>query len=65
MVLPGVTLGEGCAIGAMSLVMKDVEPWSIYAGIPAKKIKERKNNLLKLEKQFREELLTSDYVQSF
>ena len=65
MVLAGVTLGEGCAVGAMSLVMKDVEPWSIYAGVPAKKIKERKKDLLELEKQFREELLTSNYVQSF
>ena len=60
-----MTLGEGCAIGSMSLVMKDVDPWSIYVGVPAKKIKERKKNLLELEKQFREELLTSNYVQSF
>ena len=56
MVMPGVTLGEGCAVGAMSLVLKDVEPWAIVAGIPAKKMKERKQNLLKLENQLRAEL---------
>lgn len=65
MVLAGVTLGEGCAVGAMSLVMKDVEPWAICVGVPARKIKDRKKNLLELERQFREELLTTDYIQSF
>jgi acetyltransferase-like isoleucine patch superfamily enzyme len=56
MVVPGVTIGEGSAIGAMSLVLKNVEPWSIYAGIPAKKIKERKRNLLALEKEMLAEM---------
>ena len=55
-VMPGVTIGEGSAVGAMSLVVKDVEPWSIYFGIPARRIKERKRNLLILEKQMRLEL---------
>ena len=40
-VLPGVTLGEGCIVGANSLVTKDTEPWTIYAGSPAKPIKKR------------------------
>ncbi len=40
-VLPGVTLGKGSIIGAGSVVTKDTEPYAIYAGIPAKKIKER------------------------
>jgi galactoside O-acetyltransferase len=40
-VLPGVTLGEGCIIGANSLVTKDTEPWTIYAGSPARPIKKR------------------------
>lgn len=40
-VLPGVTLGEGCIIGANSVVTKDTEPWMIYAGCPAKPIKPR------------------------
>ena len=40
-VLPGVTLGEGCIVGANSLVTKDTEPWTIYAGSPARAIKSR------------------------
>jgi len=54
-IMPGVTVGEGAAIGACSMVNKDCEPWSIYAGIPAKKIKDRKKNMLELEKIFLEE----------
>ena len=37
----GVTIGDGAVIGACSLVNKDVEPYAVYAGIPAKKIKQR------------------------
>ena len=40
-VLPGVTLGEGCIVGANSVVTKDTEPWMVYAGTPAKPIKPR------------------------
>ena len=49
-VLPNISIGEGTAVGAMSLVTEDLEPWSIYAGIPAKKIKDRSKALLKYEK---------------
>jgi acetyltransferase-like isoleucine patch superfamily enzyme len=55
-VLPGVTIGEGAAIGAMSLVLRDVEPWSIYFGIPARKVRERERRILELEKQLYREL---------
>lgn len=48
-VLPGVTIAEGCAIGAMSLVRKSTEPWGIYMGNPAKRIKSRSKSLLDLE----------------
>ena len=41
-ILPGVTLAEGSVVGANSLVTKDTEPWTIYAGSPAKPIKKRK-----------------------
>jgi acetyltransferase-like isoleucine patch superfamily enzyme len=51
-ILPGVTIAEGVAVGAMSLVLKSTLPWGIYAGVPAKRIKERKQNLLELEKEF-------------
>ena len=51
-VLPGVVIGEGSAIGALSLVNKEIEPWGIYAGIPVRKINDRKQNLLKLEAEY-------------
>lgn len=37
-VLPGVTFGEGAVVGALSLVKESLEPWSIYAGVPARLI---------------------------
>lgn len=52
LIVPGVTIREGTAIGAMSLVLKSTEDWSIYVGIPAKKLKDRKRNMLELEKKF-------------
>jgi galactoside O-acetyltransferase len=48
MVMPGITIEIGCAIGAFSFINKSLDPWSVYAGIPAKKIKDRKRNLLNL-----------------
>lgn len=50
--LPGINLAEGCAIGAMSLCKKSTEPWFIYAGIPAKKIKKRAKAIITLEKTY-------------
>jgi len=45
-VLPGVKIGEGAFIGANSLVNKNIPPWSIAVGSPAKVIKKRpKHNL--------------------
>lgn len=38
---PNVTIGEGAIIGSNSLVLKDVEPWSINVGSPCKKVGER------------------------
>ena len=35
---PNVTIGEGAVIGSNSLVLKDVEPWSINVGSPCRKI---------------------------
>ncbi|MBE3143924.1 MAG: acyltransferase [Planctomycetes bacterium] len=54
-VLPGVTLEEGSVIGALSLVKNSTSPWSINVGIPAKKIKDRQKDLLKLENLFLDE----------
>lgn len=40
-VLPGVTIGEGAVCCAGCVVTKDVEPYTVVAGIPAKKVGER------------------------
>ena len=48
-VLPGVILTDGCAIGAMSLVNKSVHNQDVMAGIPIKKFKQRKLNIFDLE----------------
>ncbi|MFC1710103.1 acyltransferase [Patescibacteria group bacterium] len=42
-ILPGVTLGKGSVVAAGAVVTKDVEPFTIVGGVPAKMIGERKN----------------------
>ena len=60
-VLPGVTLGEGCTVGALSLVSRDCEPWTIYAGSPARPIKaRRRDRIVELEGQLRRTHYDSD-----
>ncbi len=39
-VLKGVTLGEGCVVGAGAVVTKDVPPYTVVAGNPARIIKQ-------------------------
>ena len=51
-VLPGVILEEGVAVGALSLVNQSCEAFGIYAGSPARRIGNRKRDLLALESQF-------------
>src|SRR5690606_23116198 len=56
-VLPGVTIGEGAAVGAGALVRKDLEPWTIYAGVDCKPIKIRPSEkILSLEKKLLNDL---------
>lgn len=55
-VFPGVTLEEGCSIGAMSLVLKSTTPWGIYFGVPARRMSERSRELLALEQEFLREV---------
>jgi dTDP-4-amino-4,6-dideoxy-D-glucose acyltransferase len=50
-ILPGVTLHDGAAVGAMSLVRGDVEPFTIVAGNPARAIGMRERTLLELEQR--------------
>lgn len=46
-ILKGVTVGEGAIVGAASVVTKDVPPWTIVGGNPAKVLKEIPENLRK------------------
>lgn len=39
---PGVSIGDGAVIGARAVITKDVEPWTVVAGNPAKVLKRRK-----------------------
>ena len=41
-ILPGVSIGEGCIIGAGAVVTKDMPPYSVVAGNPAKVVKSRR-----------------------
>lgn len=50
-VLGAAHVGDGCAIGAASLVTKDLEPWGIYAGVPCRRLGERPAQILELERQ--------------
>jgi len=51
-IMPGVTFGEGAILGANSLATKDLEPWTIYVGSPAKAVKKRdKDTIIKSAKE--------------
>lgn len=44
---PGITIGEGCVIGARSVVTRDMPAWMVCCGHPCKPIKERPNFVIK------------------
>lgn len=48
-VLPGVTIGDGASVGALSLVNKNLDPWSIYFGSPVKRIGVRLKKIQELK----------------
>lgn len=48
-VTPGVHIKEGTSIGAMAMVTKSTQEWSIYVGAPARRVKARSKDLLNLE----------------
>lgn len=54
-ILPAVTLGEGVAVGALSLVSNSLDEWGIYAGVPARRVKERHRDLLALEQSLHDD----------
>ena len=49
-VLPRGTLGEGTAVGAMSLVNRPLAPWNVYAGIPCEILRPRSRHMLDILK---------------
>jgi galactoside O-acetyltransferase len=51
-ILPGVRLEEGVAVGALSLIKASCTAFGIYAGNPARRLRERKRDLLELEADF-------------
>jgi len=51
-VLPGVTIKEGSAVGALSLVNNSLPSWGVYAGQPVKFRKKRNQGLLQKEQAF-------------
>lgn len=57
-ILPGVIVADGVAVGALSLVSKNCEAFGVYTGVPAKKIKNRKKDLLMIEKMFAESMIS-------
>lgn len=50
-IIGACNIGTGCSIGSMSLIIKDLVEWNVYAGIPAKIIRKRSDKLLELEKK--------------
>lgn len=50
-IFPGVRIREGCSIGAMTLVNRSTDPWGIYIGNPARRHKDRRRDLLELERE--------------
>lgn len=47
LVFPNLTIAEGNVIGACTMVRHSTEPWGMYVGLPAKRLKERNKNMLK------------------
>ena len=48
-ILPGITIGDGAVVGASSVVTKDIPPYTIVAGNPARVIKDRNETLFPLK----------------
>ena len=59
LILSGVTIGQGAVVGAGAVVTKDIEPYSIVCGVPARIIKYR------FDEELRRELIKMDIVSLF
>ena len=60
-ILSGVRIGQGSIIAAGSVITRDVEPYSIYGGVPAKKIGNRFENVSDLNKHI--QLYNQNYIK--
>ena len=56
-VLQGVTIGQGAVVGAGAVVLKDVKPYSIVAGVPAKEIR------MRFDQEVIDEIIEADYLK--
>ncbi|MDE1335107.1 acyltransferase [Vibrio aestuarianus] len=54
-VMPGVRVEEGCSIGAGAVVINSTAPWSIYVGVPARKVSEKSKQCISLLEQYLQE----------
>lgn len=53
-VFPDLKIGDGASVGAMTLINKSLEPWTIYAGIPARVLKKRSEKIIELASKYSE-----------
>lgn len=45
-VLPGLSVGEGAVVGAGGVVTGSLDPWGVYVGSPARRVRERKSSII-------------------
>jgi galactoside O-acetyltransferase len=51
-VLPGARFGEGSILGALSRTSRPLKPWTTYVGVPARKLRDRRRDVLTHELQY-------------
>lgn len=59
-IMSGVNIGEGSIVAAGSVVTKDLEPYTIYGGVPVKKIRARFDNIDDIKKH--QKMLKKSYI---
>ncbi|WP_293900318.1 DapH/DapD/GlmU-related protein [Phenylobacterium sp.] len=61
-ILPEVDIGDGSTVGAGSVVTRSLDPWGIYVGSPARRVRDRSQGLLAVEARFRASLVAGEVV---
>jgi galactoside O-acetyltransferase len=59
-ILPGLTIGEGTSVGAVSLVASNLDSWTVYFGNPLKRLTKRSQELLLKKETFLNEIKQKD-----